>query len=83
MTHLKNLVNFPAWEYFRNDLLKQVSFIENSLYKIDFEANKKVYTKHDILRIERNILKMIIDLPDDLIEQLNQITIEETKEDEY
>lgn len=42
-------------------------------------ANDRIYTAHDILRTERKILKMIIDLPENLIDQLNQIIEEDTE----
>lgn len=77
LNHLKQLVNFPAWQFFKDDLKAQLKAVESDIFKINPEDNEKVYTKKDVLRLERNILQMMIKLPDDLMEKLDQIIEED------
>ncbi len=68
--HLKHLSNFSSWNLIRDELNKIVIDIENDLFEPDPKANEKVFTLHDYKRAERKLLKLLINLPQDLFEEL-------------
>lgn len=78
---LKQLSNFSSWHLIRNELETIVLDLEQGLFKTDAKANEKVFTKHDIQRAERKILKLLINLPSDLFDELRDYDEIEQEED--
>ena len=76
---LKQLSNFSSWQLIRNELQSTVNDIEQMLFTTDAKKNQKEFTQHDIQRAERKILKMLINLPEDMFEELQDF-IEEPEE---
>lgn len=72
-TQLLQLSNFPGWKLVRSELENIVTDIEFKLFEPDANKNELKFTQHDINRIERKILKMFINLPKDLFDELDAI----------
>ena len=77
---LKQLSNFSSWHLVRNELETIVLDIEQGLFETNAKANEKLFTKHDIQRAERNLLKLLINLPSTLFEELKDF--DEIEEEE-
>ena len=73
-SNLELLRSFPAWQYIREDLQKQINTLNQELTDIDYSRdNSKRFTLDDLKRVENSILTMLVNLPDDLIEELKDV----------
>jgi len=79
--HLKQLSNFSSWHLIRDELQQIVNEIELNLFKPDENKNTKKWTSHDINRAERKLLKLLINLPETLFDELKDFEEIEEKED--
>lgn len=70
--HLKQLSNFSSWHIIRDELQSDINTIEQMLFTTDPKKNEKLFTQHDIQRAERNLLKMFVNLPSTMFEELEQ-----------
>lgn len=81
LNHLKQLINFPAWNYFKSELEDQKKYIEEEIFKVNPKDNEKVFTKKDVLRLQREYLILLSNLPENIIDRLNQVLeIEDNEE---
>ena len=78
--YLKALKRAYAWKVLEEELMERVKDLENEIFN-DFtpDNNKQIYSKNDIKKLERLLLKQFIDLPDNLISAMDII---ETKKEE-
>lgn len=68
--HLKQLSNFPSWKIIRDELESISLDLRESILQVDHKKNEKVFTLHDINRKEYEMLQMLIKLPENLFEEL-------------
>lgn len=82
---LQDLKNHNGWHLLVEDMQKAVEYIDKViLWDIDVvwgqkmnreEMNEKLWTKYDLLRAERQKLKALIKLPDDMLKQLDWMKV--------
>lgn len=79
--YLKSLKRAYAWKILEEELMWRVKELENEIFN-DFtpENNNKVYSKNDIKKVERLLLKQFIDLPETLISAMDIIEVDEQEE---
>lgn len=80
--YLKALKRAYAWKILEEQLNLRISDIEHEvLNQFNWEDNEKVYTKNDLLKAERKLLTLFLELPDNLMNALE--IIEAKEEDNY
>lgn len=80
--YLKALKRAYAWKILEEEFMDRVKDIESEvLNNFTPEYNDKVYSKNDLLKVERKLLQQFIYLPDNLIKALDIIE-EDDKENE-
>lgn len=80
--YLKALKRAYAWKILEEELMWRVKELEKEIFN-DFTAenNTKVYSKSDIKKLERLLLKQFIELPDNLINAMEIIEVDDEKEE--
>ena len=78
--YLKALKRAYSWKILEEQLNIRISDIEHELLEqFDPDYNEQLYTKNDLRKVERKLLKDFLELPDNLI---NALDIIETKEED-
>ena len=76
--YLKSLKRAYARKLIEEELMDRIKELEKEiLYNFTPWNNDKIYSKNDLNKIERLILKQFIELPDNLINALDIIEAEE------
>ena len=72
--YLKTLKRAYAWKVLEEELMWRVQDLENEIFN-DFTPwnNDKLYSKNDLKKLERQLLKQFIELPDNLISAMEII----------
>lgn len=66
---------FPAWQIIQAELSSMLKEVEDEIF---IERQREIkYSYEDILKRERNILKMFVELPDTMIDEIKNWIIEE------
>ena len=78
--YLKALKRAYAWKILEEEFMWRIKELENEIFN-DFTPwnNDKLYSKNDLKKLERLLLKQFIDLPDNLISAMDII---ENKEED-
>jgi len=72
-SYLKQLTKSQGWHVLKDQLQKSVEQIEQEILSGKSEEKNKIkYTEYDILRETRNVMKSMIDYPEDMIRQLEE-----------
>ena len=76
--YLKALKRAYAWKILEEELMWRIKELENEIFN-DFTPNNndKLYSKNDLKKLERQLLKQFIDLPDNLISAMDIIEEEQ------
>lgn len=81
--YLKALKRAYAWKILEEELIDRLKDIESEvLNNFTPDYNDKVYSKNDLLKVERKLLEQFINLPDNLIEALDIIEEDEQENGE-
>jgi len=66
--YLKALKKAYARKILEEELIERLKILDNEIFNLfDWDANDKKYSKNDLRKIERLLLKQFIELPDNLI----------------
>lgn len=75
-TALELLKNYPWWQYLREELMKDINTLNEEITEYSYDRDNTIrFTLDDIKRAELSILKMLIELPDTLLEELKDIIV--------
>jgi len=75
-TALELLKNYPWWQYLREELMKDINTLNEEITEYAYDRDNTIrFTLDDIKRAELSILKMLVDLPDTILEDLKWVII--------
>jgi len=73
ISFIKELMTSPGWKLLCKDIEDNIKFIEWDLLSFNPEGNSTelIYTKTDEKKIRRQILQWLLEMPADMIHQLD------------
>jgi len=76
--YLKALKRSYAWKTLEEELIWRIKELENEIFN-DFSPsnNDKLYSKNDLKKLERQLLRQFLELPENLISAMDIIENEE------
>ena len=75
INQFRMLKEMPQWKILTEIIKTELKEVEEEIFEV--KDNDKLYTKDDLLKKERAIMKRFISLPDTLIDEFEHWLIEE------